>query len=289
MAALRHGDFDLNGYVIGGDDSRPVYAVGLDTGVADHRGQDEENPSGDDRFFGRDLLSGPTWTFEFRMGSATPEASLAALAGITRCWRSAPRDTGAESVLRYSVGGRTRRVYGRPRRFSQNPNLVFIMGHIAAAGQFVTKDSLHYGDELQSLTVTLVPGDAGGLVSPLISPLTTVAGGTRQGIIPDVGGDAPAPLTATFRGPVTNPSVSSRGWVIGLNTSLAYDQSVTVDTRNGTVLRNDGASLGGALTRRTYLPEARLQPGAQEIIYTGTDPTGTSSCTVAWRPAFYGF
>lgn len=288
-AILRDGDFDLNGYVIGGDKSRPVYSVGLDTGVADHRDQDELNPHGDDRYFGDDQLSGPTWTLELRTGrNVTPRTALSSLGAVMRAWRSAPRGAGEESVLRYMAAGRVRRVYGRPRNFTFDPNLVYSHGYLAAAAQFVTADTLHYDDTEDRLTVGLIPGNAGGLVSPLVSPLTTVAGGQRQGQV-RIDGDAPAPLVITIQGPVTNPKVSSTGWQVGLTGSLAYDQSVTIDTRRRTVLRNDGADLSGWLTRATFLPEARLRPGNREIIFAGTDATGTATCTVAWRPAFYGF
>lgn len=288
-ATLRDGDFDLNGYVIGGDKSRPVYAVGVDTGMVAHRDQDQLNPHGDDRYFGDDQLEGPTWTLELRTGrNVTTQTALAALGAVTRAWRAAPRGAGEESVLRYMVGGRTRLVYGRPRNFTFDPTLLYSHGYLSVGAQFVTADTLHYDDARKSLTVSLIPGDAGGLVSPLISPLTTIKGGRRQGLI-QVGGDAPTPLEITIQGPITNPVVSSRGWVVGLTGSLAWDQSVTIDTRRRTVQRQDGADLSGWLTRATFLPEARLLPGTQEVVFNGTDATGTATCTVSWLPANYGF
>lgn len=288
MSDLKHGEFELDGYLFSGSTSAPLYVVGMGTGVAGTRTQDADNPVGDGRVFGRDYLSGPTWAFDFRAGPGGVDAALSALAGVTKAWRSAPRDPGDESVLRYGVGDRTRRVYGRARQFSQDPNLLYALGYSMAVGEFDVADHWHYADTAQQLTVTLIPGDAGGLVSPLVSPLTTVAGGQRQGLV-SVTGDAPAPMEITFRGPVTNPKASSTGWQVALNTTIAYDQTVTVDTRRGTVLRNDGASLGGTLSRHTYLPEARLHPGSREIVFAGTDATGTASCTVAWRPTYYGF
>lgn len=288
-ALLREGDFDLNGYVIGGDKTRPVYAVGLDTGMVSHRDQDQLNPHGDDRYFGDDELEGPTWTLELRTGrNVSTQIALGSLGAVTRAWRAAPRGAGQESTLRYMAGGRVRRVYGRPRNFTFDPTLLYSHGYVSAGAQFVTADTLQYDDVEESLRVGLVPGNAGGLVSPLISPLTTVAGGQRQGIV-NIEGDAPAPLLITIKGPVSNPRVSSTGWQIGLDMVLAYDQSVTIDTRRRTVKRNDGADMSGALTRATFLPEARLRPGDREIVFAGTDATGTATCTVAWRPAYYGF
>lgn len=288
-ATLREGDFDLNGYIIGGDKSRPVYALGVDLGVADHRTQDELNPHGQDRYFGQDYLSGPTWTLELRAGrNVTTQQALTALAGVARAWRAAPDGPGEESVLRYRVGGRTRLVYGRPRAFSPDANLLYSHGYLPMGAQFVTADALHYDDENTGITVGLIPGDAGGLRSPLIGPLTTVKGGKRQGIV-QVGGDAPAPMIITIKGPVSRPVVSSTGWTVALTNTLAYDQSVTIDTRKGTVKLNNGANVEGTLSRNTFLPEARLLPGAREIVFAGTDETGTATATVSWRPAYYGF
>lgn len=288
-ALLREGDFDLNGYVIGGDKTRPVYAVGLDTGMVSHRDQDQLNPHGDDRYFGDDELEGPTWTLELRTGrNVSTQTALSSLGAVTRAWRAAPRGAGQESTLRYMVGGRVRRVYGRPRNFTFDPTLLYSHGYVSAGAQFVMADTLQYDDTEESLRVGLVPGNAGGLRSPLIGPLTTVAGGQRQGLVL-VEGDAPAPVRVVIQGPVTNPVVTSTGWRIALTGTLAYDQSVTIDTRKGTVKRNDGADLGGWLSRTTFLPEARLRPGTREITFSGTDATGTATATVHWRPTYYGF
>lgn len=286
---LKEGDFDLNGYIIGGDKSRPVYVLGFDPGLADIREQDNLMPHSNDREFGEDHLAGPTWTLELSTGrNVSTEVALSSLGAAVRAWRSAPTTPGKESTLRYKVGGRTRLVFGRPRGFNFNPSLLYSHGYLTTAGQFITSDELHYSDETFGLTVTLLPRPAGGLVSPLIGPLTTVAGSKRQGII-QVGGDAPAPMEILIKGPVSNPVVSSTGWSVGLDGALAYDQSVTIDTRRRTVKRQDGADLSGMLTRATFLPEARIKPGAREIVFTGTDLTGTSSATVSWRNAFYGF
>lgn len=288
MSTLAHGDFELNGYKFSGNPDSPLYVVGLGLGVVAVRDQDVDNPVGDGRIFGQDRESGPTWAFEFRVGPGAVDDTLAELARVTRAWRTAPRGPGQESVLRYAVGNRTRRIYGRPRSLAPDPTLLHSLGYLAASGEFVTADGYHYADEVDSVRLSLIPGNAGGLVSPLVSPLTTVAGGQRQGIV-QVAGDASTPMEITFYGPITNPGVSSTGWSIRLNASLAYDQSVTLDTRRGTVRRNDGANLAGSLSRTSYLPDAQLRPGNREIIFTGTDATGTSSCAVSWRPAYYSF
>ncbi|MFC3299644.1 hypothetical protein FJV46_10715 [Arthrobacter agilis] len=287
---LLHGDFELDGYVIGGDRDRPVYIKSFLPGRSDVRSQDFDNPVGDGRLFGRDAALGSTWSFSFGMASESSAASLAALNSLSAAWKYVHREPGAESVLRYKVGGRVRRVYGRARHFDYDPNYVFFTGYAVASGEFVTSDAVHYEDALRSVSVGLLAEVSGSQPLPSALPFTFAPGGPRSGIIQDVGGDAPAPVEVTFAGPVTGPSATIGGQLVALpGLTLAFDQSVTVNTRTMTVTRNDGASLAGALSRRTYLEDVRLQPGLSEVVYSGSDLTGTSRCTVAWRPAHYGF
>lgn len=288
MAVLQDGDFELDGYLFSGSRRRPLFVQGVEVETAKDRAQDVLNPLGDDLLQGRDHRVPPLWRFALRVGHGGAKATLANLAAVTRAWRKLDAVPGAESVLRYAVDGRTRLVYGRARDLQPTIGQVYDIGRVVASAAFQTKDVWHYADELNTLTVGLVPVSSGGLVAPLISPLTTVAGAQRQGLV-TVGGDAPAPVELVFKGPIVNPKASSTGWEVGLNATLAYDQTVTVNTRTGTVLRNDGASLAGALTRRTYLPDARLRPGDRELIFSGTDQTGTASCTMRWRNTFISF
>ena len=288
MAVLQDGDFELDGYLFSGSRRQPLYVLGFNIETARSRDQDVPNPMAPELLQGRDQRTPPLWKFGFRVGHGGAVATLAALAKLTAAWNKLAAVPGAESVLRYAVAGRTRLVYGRAREMAPDYSMLYDIGRVVSTGDFQPRDVWHYADELNTLTVGLVPVSSGGLVAPLRSPLTTVAGAQRQGLV-TVGGDAPAPVELVFKGPVVNPKASSAGWEVGLNATLAYDQSVTVNTRTGTVLRNDGASLAGALTRRTYLPDARLRPGDRELIFSGTDQTGTASCTMRWRNTFISF
>lgn len=281
------GDFDLNGYTMGRD--WPVVVESFDPGSAEWTSQDSTSPSTGRRLFGADVASGPTWLLDFATNTDDVASARAALAGLARAWRPSGLATpGYEAILKYQIGGEIRRVYGRPRKFASAPNGVHASGVILATGEFVTSEAFTYAEDLYSLSVGLVPVESGGLVSPLIGPITTVAGSQRQGMINAVGGDAPAPMTITIKGPISGPRVWASGWRVELpGLSLAYDQSVTIDTRKGTVIRNDGASMAGFLSRASRLDLARLKPGASEINFGGTDATATATATVSWRPTYY--
>ena len=76
---------------------------------------------------------------------------------------------------------------------------------------------------------------------------------------------------------------------IALNTTIAYDQTIIVDTMAQTVTRaSDGASFAHVLTYSSDL-SARLSPGGQEVVFSGLDTTNTASVDVRWSNAANGF
>lgn len=268
---LDDGSFELDGFPFGGElDSVIVQPGGFDPGVAEWRVQDQDNPSGDGVVFGRDLLSGPTWAFTFLTNEYTAPDALDSLEAMAGLWldnanRSVP---GAVSVLRYNIGGRIRRVYGRPRRWSATVTPGLWGGVTPAVADFKCVDALHYDDELRTLQFGIVPG---------------------SGVIASVGGSASAPFVATIHGPITNPWVAGPGWRFDFLTTLSSSQSLIVDTRPWakTVLRQDGVSLAGTLTHdSTALSDARLLPSSAELTFGGVDTTHTATCSVSWRPTY---
>lgn len=280
--------FDLDGYQFG--KGKDVFVQSLDPGEADWTTQDAENAVADGQRFGRDFLRGPEWTFGCGVDATDAESALTVLREFAKAWRNrAHRQTpGTFSTLRYNVAGRTRRVYGRPRSLTYPPDQTMWQGYIPVTAKFQTVDPLHYADAQQSQSVTLVSTSTGGWVWPAVFPISTIGGGQRQGIIAETGTDVEAPVIVTFNGPIDNPWVECQDWRIELTSTLAYDQSVVIDTRPwvNTVLRNDGASLAGDLTRKSNLRDARLSAGGAELIFGGNDTTRTATCKVTWRPAF---
>lgn len=289
---LEEGTFSLDGYKFGGaSDAVVVVPGGFDPGTTSWRTQDAENPLGDAMRFGRDRLTPPAWGFTLMTNKDTSTEALDALEVMQAKWiaDSVRATPGAVQTLRYNLGGRTRRVYGRSRRFSPLINPLTFQGVSGALADFQKADSLHYDDTEYVTSISILAGRATGIKSPLFGPLTTVAGGEQIDTIQEVGGTAPAPFVAVIRGPITNPYIQGPGFYLKLNLTLAYDQQAIIDTRPfaQTVFRNDGASLGGALSRTSRLTTARLNPGSASIKFGGTDATGTARCDFSWRPTFY--
>lgn len=280
--------FEFEGFRFGGNDG-DVFVTAFDPGSGEVRTQDVEAPGRAALLVGRDIPSPPAWTFELVTNVTDADGALDLVSEMNRLWRlPAWRRPGVVGELRYTVGSRSRLVVGRPRRFTLPDGGVFTQqGRAEFMCDFQLTDPRSFGSTQTSVSLTLVPESTGGLIAPLVTPLTTtVSGGTRSGFVTNTG-DAPAPVTVTFHGPVTNPTVAGPGWEIGLSGSLAYDVEITVDTLAGTVTRQDGAQVGGRLTRGTRLKQAAIAPGESEITFTGADATGTSTATVSWRSAHW--
>jgi len=281
------GEFELDGYAFGTEDHE-VWVQTLDLGTREQLTADAPISGGVGRVMGRDSEDAPEWTFDLRVrrGGGTFDA----LGRLRAAWQG-HAEPGALSVLRYSLPGRVRRVYGRPRRFTPDADAVRHAWHHGRApvlASFQLADPRVFDDVARSVTLSVVPASVGGLEAPLVAPLSTVRSSAPRAGLVDAAGDAPAPVTVTFQGPITDPWVRGPGWEVGLSGHIAYDQTVTVDALAATAtLSPGGASVGGRLTRRTRLRDAVLRPGQQELTFGGSDQTGTATVTISWRDAWW--
>ena len=282
--------YELAGLLFG--DRTPLMVTDFDLGAAEWDVQDANNPTTDGTYMGRDYLRPPQWTFTLGTDGQDDVEASALLASLTRAWRTAaPRSTpGAVCELRYGLAGQRRTVFGRPRRFAPIiGGAPFEQGFASAVADFQLVDALHYDTAERSTEIGMRVTSEGGWVWPATFPIITAGSGQREGVIEDVGGDAPTPVVVTIFGPIVNPWIAGPGWRLDLTTTLAYDQSLTVDARPwvNTVIRSDGASLGGALSRTSRLSQARLAPGSSVLSFGGSDPTATAHAVFVWRPAFH--
>ena len=292
-AKLGDGQFSLDDGIVFGFDL-PVAVHGPPAlADADMTTQDANNARADNRRFGRDYTAGREWTFDLYTDADDAGGGVDTLAELHAAWDAkAVRNTpGAVSTLRYAFAGRTRRVYGRARKFA--PALTYAWtGRTEATATFDTVDPYHYDDAEQGITVPLMPPPSGGMTLPLVLPLTTVATSTGSGEF-TVAGTVPTWCAVELTGPITNPVLTLLNrWVIRLNYTLAYDEVVTIDPRSwvATVTNNFGVNLAGKLTADS-VPLSKLQvpPGPNEVTLRGTDQTGTSSAMLTWRGAYASF
>jgi len=290
---MQNGDFELAGYLIGRD--QPVFVTDFQTGSNGERLQDTPNPYGNTRFFGRDQKDPATWSFEFSVaqedGAAPDSGVLDSLERLATVWNTAvdATDPGAYTSLRYMIGGRVRRVYGRPRNFSFNPSQNIQDGSITATAQFALLDTFSYADAQEQTQLQLRQAPVGAVTLPAVWPVLSVIDTERQGTF-DVTGSAEALVDdITFYGPIVNPQLvlaGPGGWTVSLIGTIPYDGWVRLDPRWPRVLNQSGGSAAGMVSRRTYLPDLTLRPGARGLTFTGTDPTSTAKTIIRWRPAY---
>ena len=273
-----------------GGRSGSLIVTGFTPGAKEIWGGDRARPNRDGTLAGRTFLGSAIWAFDLSTNQRDLTGALTTAGTLQAAWED-PAVRLAPLVLvplQYEMDGRWRRVYGRPDAFTgPKADVLAKQGVGRVTCDFKVHDPLHYDDTESTLTLTIVPASTGGLVAPLIAPLTTVGSGApRAGFVTNTG-DAPTPLKVTFNGPVIDPWVRSpAGLEVGLTGSLAFDEWITVDPLAGTVTRQDGQPANGRLTRRTFLSGTLLQPGVTELTFGGTDLTGTATATLSWRNAY---
>lgn len=294
MADLVDGEWELSypgcELVFGTIASGRYFLTPPDLGSAEIEAGDQPPPRGDGTAFGVDTLTGPTFTFEIgvdQVDQVGPWAAvLDAQGDMRRAWRAdvIRRQPRAVAVLRTRNAGRTRRVYGRPRKFAPTPAKFDRRGYNSVVAEFKTADDLFYGDEPTLLTVGIVPPFTGGLSAPLSAPLTATAATSSASRMLGVAGDEPSWLQATVYGPITDPVIDIVGVLtVTLRLTIASDQRVDIDARPWVrrALTSAGASVAGAFTADTpRLSNMTIPPGYHEVALRGVDATGTASLSI---------
>lgn len=283
---MKHGEFRLGAFKFGTGHS--VYPSSVQRGGTEWRTHDVESPVADRIFFGTDFRKPLPWKFEFTITGDSPEEATANMLELARAWDYSPeaRRAGVEQTLTFNRHGVDYLLYGRARDLVVEDNDAWVLETVKATGIFQPSDPVLYAASRQSVSMTITPGKAGGLIFPAVFPWGTIGSTRRAGVIDAGGGTTPTrDVIVKIDGPIVNPVVRGKGWKLEFNLSLAYDQSVTVNARKRTVLLNNGGSAAGRLSRASRLSAITIPPGASEIFFEGTDRSGTSKLTVSWRNA----
>lgn len=290
MADLEESQFEIGNVVFGR--GCPIEVSDFVWGGPEIETGDVDLPGEDGTVFGYDTHGGSTLVWEMASaGTYTAAECRAALQRLAAVWgnravRASPR---AVVPLRLRVpGGETVVVYGRPRRLEAGATRLIRAGFVEYAADFRTADSTFYDDVEEQVLLDLLPQIGEGLILPFTLPAVLAPlGDSDSSRLTNSGDEATWPVI-TFSGPITNPGVEwlATGQTIQLITTLAYDQTATIDTRPWarTVLRSDGASLAGTI-RGLRLAEMAIPPGSTEVKFRGQDMTGTARCAIRWRSA----
>lgn len=288
--------YDLDGFAFGGAFAETGFLVNdMDPGSAEIVNNDAGYPRQDGTRFGRDYRSGRTITFnivvlpDYQVAGSGVDAQdrfgTLASAWLADEVRATP---GAVSVLRITRGGRTRRVYGRSRRFAPSAERAQF-GWFSADADFQCVDHLFYGDAELATTIGMTLPSVGGLVGPLIGPIDAESAGEGlQHLF--VGGTQPGWLKMVIHGPIVDPFVEVVGqWSLKLNVTLASDDWIEIDPApwNRLIRSKSGANMAGKLTYDSRrLTQMRIPPGTQQILLRGIDPTATAYVQCFVREAY---
>lgn len=280
-----------------GPRGRAVGLVGWAFAADSYRVDDAARPRADGIAFGRDFVEAGELRLELIIDYSKrpePAAQRARMAWETRhelelAWRAdtlrqRPRAV-AELVL-----GNMEMIEGRPRRIAFDDSAQNV-GLVRATATFIPVSTAKYAvDETgespwSSETVGLVPAQVGGIVGPLVSPISTTAASTRARSF-EVLGSAPAWPIVEVNGPLQSGAQVELvgGWKLTLNRPLAYDEIAVIDTRpDRQSMTFNGRPANVLAPSSALLSEASLSPGLNEIALRGTSAEGTASVTIRWR------
>lgn len=293
MVALKDFQFEIDGFAFGHGLPLFVDQSGFERGDVEVNSAEARNPSNGARMFGRDTRTGETWTWACHLGTDDEATALAAVEAAGARWYDEKYlEPEAVAALRYRINGRDRRVYGRPRRFSDNYSNALLQGNAAVLMTFDKSDPRHYDDLEQATEVRMAaPAAGGGFVVPFDAPLTveSPSTGMQPGAVV-VGGNASTSPVVTFYGPSTNAKVVIGSFVVELEGTLGAGGTITVDARPwAQTIKRTGSASGVKVARTTRLARGVLKPGDYEAVYSGIDTSGDSKVRVAWRNAWHTF
>lgn len=288
VAELQEYQFEVGGVVFGLDAPVMVLTSGFKPSGSSWRTQDFEHPQGDGGVPGRDYQAVGTFGFEMFADGTDEASALAQAAQLRNVWpaEGLVRTPRALTPLRYRLGGRTRRVYGRPRRWTPGPTTDLVNGYLDITADFAIFDPLFYDDAEESISFNMAEQTTGGggFRTPFRMPMRTVGVATPTGRAAFVGGDRETWPIIELTGGI-NPWVEINGWRAKVVRSLNWDETVTIDTRPW--VRSSTINGGFArLDRGSRISKMRLSPKGRNMVMFGNDsPLSPANVTVRWHNA----
>lgn len=261
---------------------------GFDPGEKDALIQDGQNTRRGIRSFGRDVPGAATWLWESHTDREDVKGAVDTLERFSAAWQPyEAQNPGWVTAVRYRLAGRTRRVFGRPRRFAAPPTNLILDGMVPVTHDFACVDSYTYDDAPSGAVIPFSSGAVGGGFSfPSNFPVATKLSDGNGAQQINVGGNARAYPVIRLYGPWTNPSIGTSDWEIRWTGSIPASGWLEIDARPWmlTVLDQGGASQAGGLDRRTWLEDVWFAPKTQPMLNLGGyAPGGAAQASVTWR------
>lgn len=295
MTELKDYQFEIlpdaeasNGFVFGIGAAVSLNDGGFDPGEKDALVQDSQNTRRGVRGFGRDVSGAATWAWESHTDQDSPETAVDVLEDMSAAWSPySAEDPDWITAVRYRLAGRTRRVFGRPRRYAAPPTNLILSGYVPVTHDFACIDSFTYDDIESAATIPYSSAvEGGGFSFPTTFPVVTqVSEGSGEQQI-SVGGNARAYPIIRLNGPWTNPEIRTGAWTLKWKGTIPPSGWLEIDARPWrlTVLDQDGASQVGGLARTTWLEDIWFAPkSSPHLTLGGSAPAGNAQAEVRWR------
>lgn len=275
----------------------PLNVTAFDPGTAAIRHQDQPGGVADTMVFGTDRRTPQTWQWSMFTDLATIDVAgaLAQVDELAQVWDNDVRlSPGDVIAMRYTVAGRTRLVYGRPRRWTPVPDQIQRGKiHITCDFQLAEYETYYDDEEEKTPAIPIAPTVITGthFTFPIKFPLVAATSPTTYTQQAVVSGSQRTWLTPRFTGPVANPWVQIGDQRYALQGSIPANQTVRISGRPWEIgVFNETTGVWGGsdllLDPKSRLSQLRLKPGTYSITYGGVDNTGTSTCAVSWHRAY---
>lgn len=277
----------LNGFVFG--IGSEVSVESFDPGETNWVTQDSQNTRRGNVGFGRDILGGRTWTWESFIDRQDVKGALDTLDRFSAAWGAEElvRNPGAVTAIRYRVGGRYRRVFGRPRRLAAPPSNLILGGLVPVTHDFSLVDNYSYDDAPSSTLITYSSAvSGGGFVLPAVMPVSSLPSNGNGEDTLSVKGTSRAYPVIRFNGPWINPVMTTDHWTLRWTGTVPAGGWVEFDCRPWalTVKDQSGASRASGLDRRTWLEDIFFEPQTQpQVSLSGSSSGGSASALIRWR------
>lgn len=281
---------EIDSLRIGGRDNDLIISDFEDTGIS-YESSNVQIPQRAGLYLGRNNQSERTLTFTINTGPRPRSLAEAQdLADeLTSVWaKSASKEPGelTEMVIE-TRPDRRRRIMGRCGKITAlNPDVRAKQGSVQILAEFLWSDPIAYAETDTEYSISVLPESQGGIKSPIIAPIQTVTwSGVGYRFVENTG-DTPARMAVRFIGPATNPSIEVDGQEVAIRKTLAYDETITVDGRTGTINDQNGSNMSRFLTARTRLDALTLSPGSHEVSFTAEDVTNTARAELLFASAY---
>jgi hypothetical protein len=282
------GQLEFNGYLLGDDTNTFMTSL---TGWEDLPPIDSSNslrPASHGAWVGKKLAGERVLTWTGRFAPEDPTTWADQISELRAAF-TVPMGTEEYSIV-VRTRNETRMAYGTVSARAIPMDAAYSYYGANLTIQFECSDPRRYSLGEHSVFISMPADTTDGLDYPLVYPLDYGVAILVSDLTVTNDGDAQTPVTLNFVGPATNPTLinTTTGDRLGFDINLADTDTLTVDTRLGTVLLNGSADriYTRSITSTPILGFA-LDPGDNEMHVFADDWATGAGVEIIYRDATF--